>query len=738
MVPDPALARQEIGWRRLWQPLSIRLILPALLTVILFSLAIFAIILPALEENSLERKREMIRELVHTACDSLAFYERLHQEGKLTLAQAQQQARELLRGQRYGQDLKDYFWINDLHPRMIMHPYRPDLEGADISTYSDPEGKRIFVEFVEVAKAQGQGYVGYMWQWMDDPRRIVPKISYVQLFQPWGWIVGTGIYVEDVAAEITAMMSKLTAVSLTILVTIFLLSLYIIKHGLDTEARRQQALEDLSASRTMLRLVIDNIPQYVFWQDGQYRYLGCNQNYARLAGVDSPQAIKGQNDFDLGWGLSAAHALRQADARAMEGGQAELRAPEQWTSPNGQRRWMEASRIPLHDAEGRVVGVLGSLEDVTERREMDEALRQSEKRFRDLVEHSLVGICILQAGRVVYRNPEFVALLGDLPPEFTFADFRDAPPEDLARLAGLDVAAVAAQGGRVEFELRYFPYGRMPSGQGLRWAFCRANLIDFQGSPALLVIWLDITKAKELEHLLGIQDKMASLGRVAAGLAHEIRNPLSGINLYLSALADLIDQPGRAADAQRVLANIKNASAKIEAVIKRVLDFSKPSTPRMGWMNVGQVVEEALELSAVTLRKAGISLERDLAPNLPLCYADRQLIGQVLLNLITNAVQALREHEGDKRLVVAAALEGDRLVISVGDSGPGVPLELREKIFDPFFSIKREGSGIGLSLSHRIVTDHGGALKVGVSRWGGAEFRVEIPAIVYWGYDSHG
>ncbi len=738
MTQGPAITRQDKGWRRLWQPLSIRLILPSILTVILFSLAIFALILPALEQNSLERKREMIRELVRTACDSLTYYQRLHQEGKLTLAQAQDQARELLRQQRYGQDLKDYFWINDLHPRMIMHPYRTDLEGADISGYSDPAGKRIFVEFVEVAKAQGQGYVGYMWQWMDDPQRIVPKISYVQLFQPWGWIVGTGIYVEDVAAEITAMLSKLTAVSLTILVTITLLSMYIIKHGLDTEARRQQALEQLSASRTMLRLVIDNIPQHVFWKDHLSRYLGCNQNYARLSGVDNPQEIKGKTDFDLAWDLNQAHAQRQADARVMAGDRPELRVSEAWLGPGGVCRWMETSRIPLHDAEGRVVGVLGSLEDVTARREMDEALRQSEKRFRDLVEHSLVGICILQKGRVVYRNPEFVRLLGDLPRDFEFAQFRDAPPEDLDRLARLTEAEVAAQGGRLEFELRYFPFGRMPSGQGLRWAFCRANLIEFQGCPALLVIWLDTTKAKELEHLLGIQDKMASLGRVAAGLAHEIRNPLSGINLYLSALQDLIDQPERAADAHRVLDSIKNASAKIEAVIKRVLDFSKPNSPKMGWMNPNQVVEEALELSAVTLRKAGIGLERELAPDLPLCHADRQLIGQVLLNLITNAVQALRDHPGDKRLLVATALEGDRLVFTVADSGPGVALELREKIFDPFFSIKREGSGIGLSLSHRIVTDHGGALKVGVSRWGGAEFRVEIPAVVYWGYDSHG
>jgi PAS domain S-box-containing protein len=385
-----------------------------------------------------------------------------------------------------------------------------------------------------------------------------------------------------------------------------------------------------------------------------------------------------------------------------------------------------------------VVGLLGTFEDVSERREMDQALRESERRFRELVENSQAGICIMQGGAVVYKNPETDRLFGELPEGFVWTDFQDAPPEDLTKLAGLSEGQVAQAGGSLEMEARFFPQGCMGSGKDLRWVHCRARLIQYQGAPALLVIWLDLTKAKELEHLLRIQDKMASLGRVAAGLAHEIRNPLSGINMYLSALEDLLSEPDRAREARAIVERIQNASGKIETVIKRVLDFAKPGAPRLGWVNVNHVMEEALELSAVTLRKAGITLERALDPRLPLCYADAQLLGQVVMNLITNAAQALREHQGDRLLLVGTALGREYLTLTVADSGPGVPVELREKIFDPFFSIKREGFGIGLSLSHRIVTDHGGSLRVGPSKWGGAEFTVEIPAVVYWGYDSHG
>ncbi len=717
---------------------SVRLILPSLLTVALFSVAIFAIILPALQDNIMERKREMIRELVQGAYDTLAFYQAKEARGELERPEAQRQARELVRHLRYGQDMKDYFWINDLGPRMVMHPYRPDLEGTDISGYADPEGKRIFVEFVKVAQAYGQGYVGYMWQWMDDPRRIVPKVSFVKEFKPWGWIVGTGIYVEDVRAEITDMMSKLTAVSLTILVTIILLSFYIIKHGFDVESRRQQAERELRESRAMLRSVIDNIPQYIFWKDTQSRYLGCNQNFARLAGVDAPRDIRGKSDFDLGWGLETSHRLRRADSLVMDADRPELHALEPRDLPGGGQAWLDTSRIPLHDSQGRVSGILGTQEDVSERLAMEQALRESEKRFRDLVEHLPVGITILRQGRVAYQNPEALRLTGPLPAEFSFQGLQGVHAEDMGQLARLDELAQGGQGGPMETELRFQPYTPPAGGREARWVHCRANRLNYQGKDALLVVMLDITKAREMEHLLRIQDKMASLGRVAAGIAHEIRNPLSGINMYLSALEGLCCDPARADETRKVLESVKATSARIEAVIKRVLDFARPSTPKMGWMNVNRAIETAADLSSVTLRKAGIELRRSLVEGLPLCFADAQLIEQVILNLLTNAAQALKGAEGAKVIEVSATIEGGKVVIRVGDSGPGVPLELREKIFDPFFSIKREGSGIGLSLSHRVISDHGGSLRVQESRLGGAEFVIEIPAILYWGYDSHG
>ena len=220
-----------------------RIFLPVVLTVLLFVMTIFLLILPMMQERLLDGKREVIRELVASAWSSLDGYARQERQGILTREAAQALAMDHIRGLRYGQDFKDYFWINDMQPRMIMHPYRPDLEGKDISTFTDPAGKRLFVACVEIVRQAGAGFVDYQWQWMDDSTKIVPKISFVMGFEPWGWILGTGIYVEDVHAQISAITRKIAFICLWILLLIIALSVHIIWHGIKVTREKMQAEE---------------------------------------------------------------------------------------------------------------------------------------------------------------------------------------------------------------------------------------------------------------------------------------------------------------------------------------------------------------------------------------------------------------------------------------------------------------------------------------------------------------
>ena len=116
----------------------------------------------------------------------------------ITTKEAQLRAILRISKLRYGPENKDYFWINDMTPRILMHPYRQDLTNKDVTNFKDPKGKRLFFKMVQLVKKDGAGYVNYMWQWKDDPSKIVPKISFVKKFDPWGWIIGSGVYINDV------------------------------------------------------------------------------------------------------------------------------------------------------------------------------------------------------------------------------------------------------------------------------------------------------------------------------------------------------------------------------------------------------------------------------------------------------------------------------------------------------------------------------------------------------------
>jgi PAS domain S-box-containing protein len=384
--------------------------------------------------------------------------------------------------------------------------------------------------------------------------------------------------------------------------------------------------------------------------------------------------------------------------------------------------WRESYVYKL--SSGEIVAVY---QDVTAQKLAQKALEESEKRFRDLVENSLTGISIVQNNRVVYQNQAQERLLGPLPRSYLLADFEKIHSDDVETVKRLSQKIDQGEIQTLETDFRFYVKDPKKDSKNLKWVYCRALWTEYRGKEAILVNMIDMTKAKELEHLLTIQDKMASLGRVAAGMAHEIRNPLSGINIYLNTLKKLYLKNGSEEKVKQILEQIQSASHKIESVIRRVMDFAKPGEPKLALIDLNRPVAEAINLSAVAMRKSGITLEKSLSEKLPPCHADPTLIEEMVLNLLNNAAGAMKTMAAGKKIVVTSSVEDDDIILTVSDSGPGIALEIKDKIFDPYFTTKSDGTGIGLSISHRIVTDHGGSLTVSDSDLGGAEFRIEIP-----------
>ncbi|MBW1862336.1 MAG: PAS domain S-box protein [Deltaproteobacteria bacterium] len=381
----------------------------------------------------------------------------------------------------------------------------------------------------------------------------------------------------------------------------------------------------------------------------------------------------------------------------------------------------------LKEERSLINAIAERLERIIERKRAEKALLESEKRFRDLVENAPIGILIIQNDQIVYRNPEQEKLYGPLPRSLEFTDFEFIHPDDVEKFKKFYQDMTSGKVRTLDTDFRLYPVGKKGGRLDMKWAYCRASLIKYQGKEAILLNVMDMTRARELEHLLRIQDKMTSLGRVAAGIAHEIRNPLSGINIYLNTLEKIYDREESLDKVKEILGQLQSASSKIESVIRRVMDFSKPGTPKFVLTDINQAIEETIKLSSVTMRKRGIKIEKALTEDLPPCHADPQLIEEVILNIITNASEAMKSMDGAKKIEVSSSIENNNILVKVSDSGPGVPSSLKDKIFDPFYTTKNGSTGIGLSLAHRIITDHGGSLNISKSKWGGAEFVIEIP-----------
>ncbi|MCU0458278.1 MAG: DUF294 nucleotidyltransferase-like domain-containing protein [Bacteroidales bacterium] len=259
-------ALRKDGKRRLF---IVKIDLPALLAIFLFAGMIFLYLIPLFEKVMMDRKRDLIHEITSSAYSLLEHFQSLEESGRLDTAEAMNLAISAISNLRYGEEQKDYFWITDRHPRMIVHPYRPDLNGTDLTDFRDSAGKKVFVEFVKAVSATGESYVDYMWQWNDDSTRIVPKLSYVRLFEPWGWVMGTGIYIEDVKTEIRKLEMKALIITGLFGLVIFALLLAISRQSHTIEEKRSRAEEELRRSRELYRTLAEAATEGVIIWSGQ-------------------------------------------------------------------------------------------------------------------------------------------------------------------------------------------------------------------------------------------------------------------------------------------------------------------------------------------------------------------------------------------------------------------------------------------------------------------------------------
>jgi PAS domain S-box-containing protein len=375
---------EKLSKVRMTRASSLRIIIPVVLTFILFFLCVFQLFIPSLESHLMEKKRETLQSLNDTAWSLISVCYQQVVAGALDTDAAKAHALKHIRGIRYGREEKDYFWVNDLHPTMLMHPYRPDLEGQDLTDFKDPAGKRLFVEFVKTVQTSGSGYVDYMWQWKDDPNRIAPKISFVKEFKPWGWVIGTGMYADDVHAEILSISNNLIKIFIAILAIALTISLYIIRETLKDEKIRRETEKALISSEKNYRLLADNIIDIIWVIDLATMCLSYVSPSIRWSTGFSAEESIGKKLQELVTPASmelATIALEEemaAERKKLFSSKSRILDLEQYHK-NGSIIYTETTTQFLRDKNGTPVSILGVSRDISERKELEAQLRQSQK-----------------------------------------------------------------------------------------------------------------------------------------------------------------------------------------------------------------------------------------------------------------------------------------------------------------------------------------------------------------------
>ena len=239
-------------------------VLPPVLVILLFTGAISIYIVPSTENALMQKKKDTVQAIVVSATSILEKHAQMASEGLVTLEKAQELALTEMRALRYGTNNLEYLWITDLKPMMLMHPFYPEMEGTMLDKYTDSRGNMLFARAVAITSQDGEGFINYMWSKGRNIEEVVPKLSYVKLLKPWGWIIGSGIYLDDMQHEIRAFTLQWLMISTLIGVIVLLLLLFVVHRGWKSETGRYLAEEELIGSRERYRALAQASDEMIF------------------------------------------------------------------------------------------------------------------------------------------------------------------------------------------------------------------------------------------------------------------------------------------------------------------------------------------------------------------------------------------------------------------------------------------------------------------------------------------
>jgi PAS domain S-box-containing protein len=489
---------------------------------------------------------------------------------------------------------------------------------------------------------------------------------------------------------------------------------------------RKKVAEKLHESQQMLQSVLDSVPQAVFWKDRNLVYLGCNPVFAKHAGLASPQQVVGKTDYDLCWRKEEAEHFRIIDSKVMETNTPEFHIMESQLQADGKQAWLDTNKVPLHDSQGNVVGVLGTYEDITERREAERALQIAEERYRTIFENSAVAIMMADdQERLISWNKFTENLLGFGKDDLYLKPVKSLYPDDeWEKIRTHDVRQKGMQ-HHLETQIA------KKTGEIIDVDVSISVLKDPEGRvTGSIGVILDITERKEAERKM--KEAMELKSQFISTVSHELRTPLTIIKEDIAIIMD--GAAGRVKPKQREMLEMAQRNIdRLARLINDVLDFQKLQSGKakfnMQENNINGVIEQVYNTMAGVTKKKGVELCLALDTTLPKTLFDSDKMVQVLTNLVSNSMKFTEKGS----ITIASKKIENAIRVSISDTGCGIKQEDMSKLFRQFQQLstgnnrKTGGTGLGLAISKDIVEKHGGRTWVESEFGKGTTFHFLLP-----------
>jgi PAS domain S-box-containing protein len=454
--------------------------------------------------------------------------------------------------------------------------------------------------------------------------------------------------------------------------------------------------------------------------DSNFNVLKINNTFARLTGVSEREAI-GKKCHEIFSGPTC--FTKECPIDRIINGMETIESYVDKERTDGRTIPCILTATPFVDPEGHIIGVVESFRNITELKKAQNAVESERDKLEQILCHLDEGVSIISDGHLVeYQNDIFNDYFGDCEGKTCYTAIHGEQ-----RSCEPCLMKAAVDSGRIQ-------QAEFKTLDGRSFEKAYTPVTDVDDRPKVVALWRDVTEKKAATAAIMRAEQLAALGELAAGVAHEINNPINGIINYAQILMNKSEEGDIVHD---IAARMIKEGDRIARIVEGLLSFARRRHEDKTVISIQEILSDSMALTAAQLRKDNITVRTDLPDNLPHILAQSHEIHQVFVNIISNARHALNEKfygpHADKILEITAQQMKYKglpfLRVCFKDYGCGIPTDVIDKVMNPFFSTKTEGkrTGLGLSISHGIVEEHGGRLSVESQEGRYTKILMELP-----------